>query len=184
MDKDKIRDSIFKKRNELEKKEVIEKGNIVKEKLSSLEEYKKAKTVMFFLSFGKEVYTYDMVKEALGDKNKKVIVPKIKEFEIIPCSIKEFLELAPGAYRILEPVEVKEANREEIDIVLVPGIAFDQKGYRIGFGKGYYDRFLKGLKALKIGLCMDFQVVNEISHREWDVPMDVIITEKEVIKIR
>ncbi len=183
MDKDEIRNLVFKKRNKLEKKEVIEKGNIVKEKLFCLDEYKKAKTVMFFLSFGKEVYTYDMVREALEDKSKNVIVPKIKEFEIISCRIKDFSELVPGAYRILEPVEVKEVNPNEIDIVFVPGIAFDKKGYRIGFGKGYYDRFLKRTKALKIGLCMDFQIVNEISHREWDVPMDMVITEKQVIKV-
>lgn len=183
MDKDEIRDSIFKKRNKLEKKEIIEKGNIVKEKLFSLDEYKKAKTVMFFLSFGKEVYTYDLVRGVLEDKSKNVVVPKIKEFEIISCSIKDFSELTPGAYRILEPVEVKEVNPGEIDIVLVPGIAFDKKGYRIGFGKGYYDRFLKRTKALKIGLCMDFQVVEEINYNEWDIKMDTIITEKQIIKV-
>ena len=183
MDKNQIREIVLEKRNKLDKKIIIEKGNIVKEKLFALPEYKKAKTIMFFLSFSKEVYTHDMVKEALEDKDKEVVVPKIKEFEIIPCSIKKFSELLPGAYRILEPVEVKEIEPRKIDIILVPGIAFDKRGYRIGYGKGYYDRFLKRSKALRIGLCMDFQIVDNIPHKEWDIPMGIVITEKRVIKV-
>jgi len=180
MNKNDIREHILEKKKRLDKEEVVEKGNIVKEKLFSLEEYKKAKTVMFFVSFGKEIYTHDMVDEAL--KHKKVIVPKIVEFELFPCVINDFSEMQPGKYRILEPVDMHRIDPAGIDVVLVPGIAFDKRGYRIGFGKGYYDSFLKGLNALKIGLCMDFQIIDKIPNDEWDVKMDMVVSEKRIIR--
>jgi len=180
MGKDEIREKILEKRSKLEKSKIIEKGNLVKEKLFSLEEYKKAKTVMFFVSFRKEAYTQDMIKEALKDKI--VVVPKVKKFELIPCRIKDFLELATGYSGVLEPVRIDEVDLNDIDIVLVPGIAFDKRGYRIGYGKGYYDNFLKNVRALKIGLCMDFQIVDNIPEKEWDVKMDVVVSEDRVIR--
>ena len=179
MDKEGIRERLLKKRNLLEKKEIIEKGNLVKEKLFSLKEYKKAKTVMFFVSFGKEIFTHNLIRE---NRDKKIVVPKIIDFEIIPCIIKDFGELEKGYKMILEPTEVKKADLREIDVVLVPGLAFDKRGYRIGYGKGFYDNFLKKVNALKIGLCMDFQIVDKIPEKEWDIKMDAVITEKRVIK--
>jgi len=179
MNKEEIREKISEKRKQLSKQDVIDLGEKVKEKLFSLEEYKNAKTVMFFMSFGKEIHTHKIVEEAL--KNKTVVVPKIVDNEIVPCVINDFTELQEGRYRILEPVEIKKANPDEIDIVLVPGIAFDKGGYRIGYGKGYYDHFLKDLNVLKIGLCMDFQVIEKIPNEELDVKINRIITEKSVI---
>jgi len=179
MDKNQIRESLLEKRNKLTKEKVIEKGNLVKDKLFSLEEYKKAKTVMFFVSFRKEVYTHDAIKEALKDKT--VIVPKIIDFEVVPCIINDFNKLEEGKYRILEPVEVDKADK--IDLILVPGMAFDKKGFRIGYGHGYYDRFLKDKGALKIGLCMDFQIIDKMEHKAWDIPMDMIISEKQIIRV-
>ena len=175
MNKEEIRESVLKERSKLSRKQIVEKGNKVNEKLFALEEYKKAKTVMFFVSFRKEVYTHDMVIEALKDKN--VVVPKVIDFEIVPCLIKDFNELEEGKYRILEPVKVDKINLEDIDIVLVPGSAFDKRGFRVGYGKGYYDNFLRKLKALKIGLCMDFQIVDEIPNKDWDVKLDKVISE-------
>lgn len=182
MNKTKLREKLLEKRKKIDKKELIEKGNIIKEKLFELEEYKKAKTVMFFVSFEKEIYTHDIIQKALENKN--VVVPKVIDFEIVPCIINDFLELEEGKYRILEPVKVKEINPKDIDLILVPGMGFDKKGHRIGFGKGYYDRFLKNTSALKIGLCRDFEIVDNISNEEWDIPMDMLISEKQVIKIQ
>jgi 5-formyltetrahydrofolate cyclo-ligase len=184
MNKNTLREELLEKRRKLEKEEVIEKGNIIKEKLFSLEEYKKAKTVMFFVSFGKEIYTHDMVQEALKGKDKTIVVPKIVDFEVVPCIIENFSRLQRSNYGILEPIEVNEADLHKIDIILVPGIGFDKKGYRIGFGKGYYDKFLKKIEALKIGLCMDFEIIENIPYNEWDVPMDIVMSEKQIINIQ
>lgn len=182
MDKEEIREKISEKRKQLSKQEVIDYGENVKEKLFSLEEYKKAKTVMFFVSFGREVYTHNMIKEALKDK--RIVVPKIIDFEIVPCEIKDFRELVEGKYRILEPACASKEECEKvpkIDVALVPGMAFDKRGYRVGYGKGFYDNVLKDLGALKIGLCMDFQIIDNVPNDEWDIKMDKVITDKRII---
>lgn len=182
MDKNTLREKLLEKRGELDKEEVIKKGNILKEKLFSLKEYKKAKTVMFFVSFGKEIYTHNMVQEALKDESKTIVIPKVVEFELIPCIIENFSGLVRSSYGILEPIEAKKANLDEIDVVLVPGIGFDKNGYRIGFGKGFYDKFLKTTNALKIGLCMDSEIIGNIPYDEWDIPMDIVMSEERVIR--
>ena len=147
--KEETRKKFLEQRGNIDKKINREKSKIIKEKLFSLEEYKNAKTVMFYVSFGSEVYTHEMIQEVLGKKI--VIVPKIIDFEIITCEIKDFSELESGKYRILEPKDNnKEFNMREIDIIIVPGAAFDKEGNRIGYGKGYYDRLLKNTKAKRI----------------------------------
>lgn len=93
-------------------------------------------------------------------------------------------DLKKGAYGILEPSVVKTADEKDIDVILVPGLAFDRHGGRMGFGKGYYDRLLETSIAVKIGLCYDFQLFDTIPTESHDVPMDFIITEKEICEIR
>jgi len=180
--KEPIRKKFLEKRGKINKEENKEKAEIIKEKLFSLEEYKKAKTVMFYVSFGSEVFTHDMVEEALKDKT--VIVPKIVEFEIVPCRIDNFTELEPGKYRILEPVDCSKEQKNNIDIILVPGIAFDKRGYRIGYGKGYYDRLLKRLNAKRIALCFDTQIIDKVPDEDHDEKMDIIVSEKKIIKAK
>lgn len=179
-----IREQLLKKRNALSKSEILEKSYKIMEKLSSLQEYDKSKNIMFFVSFDNEVHTHDMIKEAL--KTKIVIVPKVIEHKIEPALIADFDRLVPtGKFGILEPFEPVLFNRKNIGIVLVPGIAFDRNGHRIGYGFGHYDRFLKTLpKAIKIGLCFDFQIVDKVPHEDFDVAMDIIVTDEEVIDCR
>ncbi len=182
MDKNNLREKLLEERKKQEKKDIVKKGNTIKDKLFALEEYKKAKTVMFFVSFGKEVYTHNIVHEALNDKTKRVVVPKVIDFEIVPCHIENCFGMQRSSYGIQEPIEVKKVSMREIDMILVPGIGFDKKGNRIGFGKGYYDNFLKNISALKIGLCMDFEIIDDIPADEWDVPVNIIISEKRIIR--
>jgi len=181
MNKNEIRNLILEKRKKIEEKKIIERGNRVKESFFSLKEFKKANTIMSFVSFGKEICTQNIIKEAL--KLKKVAVPKIIDSVIAPCLIKNFGELKKGKYGILEPSETNKVSLKDIDIVLVPGIVFDKRGYRIGYGKGYYDVFLNGSDVLKIGLCMDFQIIDKIPNDEWDVKMDMVISEKRIIRV-
>ena len=92
-----------------------------------------------------------------------------------------FYVLAPGAYGILEPETVVPVAPERLDLVLVPGVAFDKNGGRIGFGKGYYDRFLQKTSAKTVALCYGFQIVPDCFSESEDYPMDYIVTEDEVI---
>ncbi len=179
-----IRDEILRKRNSLSEEERLNKSKKIKDNLLSLDEYKKAKNVMFFVSFGSEVHTHEMIKEAL--KNKTVIVPKVINNQIEPSLIIDFDSLIPsGKFGILEPIEAMPIAYKNIDLILVAGIAFDKEGYRLGYGLGYYDKFLAKLpKALKIGLCFDFQVVEKLPREAHDVPVDMVVTDKEVIRCR
>lgn len=167
------------------KKFLHDNSQIIKEKLFGLPEFQNAKNVMFYASFGSEVETIDALKEAI--KNGKIVaVPCTDEKEktMVASQIIDFGELVERNFGILEPKEKKEITPEELDIVIVPAIAFDRKGYRIGYGKGYYDRFLSklGPNTLKIGLAFDFQVVDSLPREEHDLPVDKVITEKRVIE--
>ena len=179
--KNQLRDDILEKRNSLPKEEVINKSRNIEEKLFYLDSYKKSRTVMLFVSFNNEVYTHDIIKKSLGKKN--VVIPKVMQQEIEPSIIIDFDSLIPaGKFGILEPIDLMKIAYKNIDLVLVPGIAFDLEGHRIGYGFGYYDKFLKKVpKAVKIGLCFDFQIVDKIPAEQHDVPVDFIVTEKRVI---
>ena len=84
--------------------------------------------------------------------------------------------LRPGPFDIMQPVDQKNViNKGEIDLWLVPGLAFTKKGLRLGHGKGIYDRLLTGSKGEKIGVCFDFQMVNELPTEDWDVSVDIVL---------
>tara|TARA_Y100000310_G_scaffold151292_1_gene150900 strand:- start:1547 stop:2101 length:555 start_codon:yes stop_codon:yes gene_type:complete len=182
--KDEIRDKLTISRNSLDDGVIKEKSKQIEKSLFSLEEYKNSKNVMFYVSFGNEVETHDMIKKALKDK--VVIVPKVVFGEIKPSLLGDFSQLIPcGKFDILEPMEPVFYNAKNIDLVVVPGIGFDRKGVRVGYGYGFYDKFLKNLpKAVKIGVGYDFQVVDEIQKENHDVSMDLIVTDKEVINCK
>jgi len=183
-----LKHEIFEKRKALSKEDVKEKSRKIKENLFSLEEFKKAKNIMFYVSFKNEVGTHEMLKELIAKKEKTIIVPYVLEnYPILQLSeLKNFDWLESKTFGVLEPRElyIREFNHEKVDLVIVPGIAFDKKGYRIGYGHGYYDRFLKILKkdVKKIGLAFEIQVVDEIPEEEHDVPVDIVVTEKRVLK--
>jgi 5-formyltetrahydrofolate cyclo-ligase len=180
--KNELRQSILEKRNLLSKGEITEKSRAVNGRLINLKQFKDSKIVMFFVSFNSEVNTHEMIKESL--KNKAVAVPKVISHEIEPSIILDLDSLIPsGKFEIPEPIELMKIAYKNIDLVLVPGIAFDKSGHRIGYGFGYYDKFLKKVpKAVKVGLCFDLQVVDNISKEEHDVPVDFIVTEERVLE--
>jgi 5-formyltetrahydrofolate cyclo-ligase len=180
--KSKLRDLIKHKLMAQSEEERIRKGLLIKEKLFSLEEFKRAKVVMFYVSTDGEVDTALMIDKTLK-MGKKVAVPLIlkKEKKLIASLILDRTkELRPGPYGILQPIasSLRPTPLKDIDLVIVPGIAFDKKGNRLGRGKGYYDRFLseipKGIPL--IGLAFDFQLVDRLPHLAHDLPLDKVIT--------
>lgn len=183
-----LKHEIFGKRRALGKEEVIGNSKLIKKNLCTLDEFKKAKNVMFYVSFNDEVDTHELIKELLADKEKNIIVPFVqKNNPILQLSeIKNFNELEPGTFGILEPRElyIREFNHKKLDLVILPGLVFDKKGCRIGYGYGYYDRFLKTLSkdVRKIGLAFELQLVDEIPKEKHDVPVDILVTEKRVLK--
>ena len=181
--KKQIKEAILEKRNSLSKQEIIEKSKKIEKNLFALEQYIKSKSVMFFVSFNSEVNTHEMIKNSFAKKT--VIIPKVTQHEIEPSVIIDFDNLIPGKFGILEPIEIMKIAYKNIDLVLVPGIAFDKEGHRVGYGFGYYDKFLaKAPKAVKIGLCFDFQVLDKIPREEHDVPVGLIVTDERVVKCK
>ena len=180
--KNQLKEAILEKRNLLSKEEIIEKSRKIENNLINLVQYKNSKTIMFYVSFNSEVNTHDMIREAL--RNKTVVIPKVAHHEIEPSVIIDFDNLIPSSkFGILEPIETMKIAYKNINLVLVPGIVFDEEGHRIGYGFGYYDKFLKKVpKAIKIGLVFDFQVIDRIPREMHDVPVDFIMTEERVIK--
>lgn len=148
--------------------------------------YKNAKTIMTFISFLDEVDTHEFIKKSIED-NKNIVVPiTIPETKELKLSlVKDFNELELGFYNILTPKEefIRDTEPALVDLIIVPGVVFDKRGYRIGYGGGYYDRFLSKIdkKIPKISLAFDLQVIDKVPTEYYDIPVDYIITEKEII---
>ncbi|MFA5320039.1 MAG: 5-formyltetrahydrofolate cyclo-ligase [Candidatus Omnitrophota bacterium] len=153
------------------------KSKQIKEALFRSLLFKKAKTIMCYVSFGGEVKTQELIKEA-RQSGKIVAVPVCGcNRKMKPCLFPEDERLKKGLYGIGEPVIRKFIGFEDIDLVIVPGLAFDEAGNRLGRGKGYYDNFLKKLPSTvpSVGLAYDFQVVPRIPAAEHDTALTKII---------
>ncbi len=180
--KHRIRKEISEKLKSHSELEKSVKSDIIKTKLLNGEEFRKAKLVMFYVSLKDEVDTLSMIDEALKT-GKRVCVPVIfkEEKKLIAGEIKDRIEdLESQHFGIYQPKKgrVKEVPLEDIDLVVVPGIAFDKKNVRLGRGHGYYDRFLSSLpeKTKTIGLAFDFQVVKDLPKDPHDIPVWKTIT--------
>ncbi|MFH1441591.1 MAG: 5-formyltetrahydrofolate cyclo-ligase [Candidatus Omnitrophota bacterium] len=153
------------------------KSKIIKEKLFRSKVFKKAKRVMIFISFGGEVETREMIKE-IRELGKIVSVPVCEKGRMMrPSILTEKAKLVRGLYEIYEPEIKKFVNLENLDLVIVPGIAFDKKGNRLGRGKGYYDFFLHQIppETVSIGLAYNFQILPEIPTTNEDKKVNKVI---------
>jgi 5-formyltetrahydrofolate cyclo-ligase len=162
--------------------EKARKSAIIKGRLFNKEEFKKAKVVMFYVSLQDEVDTLIMIDEALK-AGKRIAVPVIlkEEKRLIAGEIHNRLEdLESQHFGIYQPRQdrVKEIPLDDIDLVVVPGVAFDRKNIRLGRGHGYYDRFLSGLpkRTKTIGLAFDFQVLEDLPQDPHDIPVSKIVS--------
>lgn len=185
MTKQKIRTKISEKRNKLSKTLATDKSHKIHKRFIATAEFKNAKSIMFYIKKNNEVDTESMIELALR-KRKTVCAPCTDKTnrKLHPAVIKNLKEdLAYGHYRILEPRK-KDIKPKRIDLIVIPGIAFDEEGHRLGRGKAYYDNFLKHIKDIpKIGLAYNFQILKKLPRDGHDIPMDKIITEKRIIKI-
>ena len=180
--KHKIRRRIREKIKSYSELEKSEKSDIIKHKLFNEEEFKKAKVVMFYVSLKDEVNTLSMIDEAVK-AGKRVCVPVIlkEDKRLIAGEIKDRRkDLERQRFGIYQPKEghVREVPLEDINLVIVPGVAFDRNNVRLGRGHGYYDRFLSGIpnETKAIGLAFDFQVVENLPKDSHDIPVWKTIT--------
>lgn len=177
MTKSEIRSKILLRLKIQKEEDRKRKSKIIKNKLLKHKVFQKAKIVMFYISFDGEVETKEMIKEArkLG---KIVAVPVCKRNRIIkPCLLREKARLLRGPYGIGEPAIKEFITLENLDLVVVPGVAFDKKGNRLGRGKGYYDKFLTTLAkcSASLGLAFDFQVLPNLPTTKTDVSVERVL---------
>jgi len=182
--KKKLRQSILKKRDAIDINTKTIWDNQIFSSFINSNHYQNASTIFTFVSFGSEVDTHKIIKFALSD-NKIICVPKTsKKNGIEVFRINGFDDLEVGYFKILEPIaNCEKISPAKIDFILMPGLAFNRVGDRIGYGGGFYDRFLLNISTSvdKIALAYHFQVVEDIPTTENDIKIDGIITNKEVI---
>ena len=176
----KVRKEILRKLNLQAREEVLNKSKRIREKLFSLPEFKTAKFVMLYASRDEEVSTDAMIDGALK-MGKRMALPRCTSLgTLVPKEITDRKsDLEKGTYQIYEPRKhLRDTQLEDIDLVIVPGVAFDKENRRLGRGKGYYDRFLKKLPRSKIsiGLAFDFQIVEDLPEDSHDIPVSKVIT--------
>ncbi len=181
--KKELRKELISKRAAMDVKEVENLSSIINSYIMDWDIYKNSKALMTYYSFRNEVLTDELINKSF-ETNKTVVLPKsIREGnKILPCIIKSLSELKKENYGIMEPPTDNLLDRDELDVVFVPGVGFDKRGFRIGYGAGYYDRFLSDYKGVKVGVCFELQVVDYAYNDEHDIAMDYIITEKGIIK--
>ncbi|MFA5523496.1 MAG: 5-formyltetrahydrofolate cyclo-ligase [Tissierellales bacterium] len=185
--KEDIRKEMSSLRNKLTIEEVDSLSQKIILTLTKLPIFKESQNIMLYLSFGKEVDTFKLI-EICKDQGKKVWAPFCKREgrQIIPTIINNVEEdLVRSSFGYLEPKEelVNIQNTQEVDLIILPGLAFDRGCYRLSYGGGYYDRFLGKLNFSipTIGLVYDFQVMNLMPIEAHDVPVDYVITDKKIL---
>lgn len=196
LEKSKLRNRILAELKSQKEEDRIKRSRQIKNKLFSLPEFKQAYIIMFYVSTKFEVSTHDMIKKAIK-LGKKVAVPMVSEdvskthpLKVTGGSIPvdkmdaSFIlgdwQLQSGPYNIRQPKEEHRntVSPKELDLIIVPGVAFDDGGNRLGRGKGYYDRFLqeKSGKTRTLGLAFSFQIVNNLPFSRYDHPVEIVIS--------
>ena len=185
--KSELRREVLKARSRLSPLEVAQKSELITWRVLSLGEFRRARTIMAYMDFRNEVKTGELIRASMA-MGKRVAVPltDLQHKRLIPSLLQDFPgDLAPGAWGILEPRpgSLRPLEPEELDLVIVPGVAFDEKGNRLGYGGGFYDRFLPQTRpgAVWLALAFELQICPEISPGPHDCPVHLIVTEERVI---
>lgn len=188
--KQELREKILTKRKNLDSSLVEKQSLLISDYLINSNLFHNSKVIMTYLNYPKEVKTDYIFRTAIK-QNKTVTIPvcETKAVDLIPSKITDINQVETGYYGLREPKQeyFYPVDPKLIDLIIVPGVAFDLKGNRIGHGKGYYDNFFKKINpsAIKIGLAFQFQIIEDSWNIEsWDIPMDGIITENGFIYLR
>jgi 5-formyltetrahydrofolate cyclo-ligase len=179
-----LRRRLAAQRRALSEATVLQKSRAIVEHVMGLSAFRTSQTIMTYLALPHEVQTWRLI-EVARQQRKRIVVPVIEGKTLVAVELpREEAQLQPGTYGILEPCCKKVLGRpEEIDFVLVPGLAFDRQGWRIGFGRGYYDRFLGQLPGIAryCGLAFSIQIVSYVPRMPYDVCMHYVATEEGII---
>jgi 5-formyltetrahydrofolate cyclo-ligase len=165
---------MLEKRDRLHASEIEKRSKLIQKFVINSKEFQQAKVVGAYFAFGSEVKT-DLIIEQSKMLSKKIVLPRVEEEKITFYELSSSKCLIRGSFGIMEPLPIQRVSK--IDLIIVPGVAFDKKGYRLGYGKGYYDRLLTSKRTFSIGLAYSFQLLENLPHDTYDKRLDAIVSE-------
>lgn len=175
MDKKALRQQIREKKRAMTEAEIAAKSARLGELFAASKLYQNAKTIYFYLPYNQEVRTVPMLERALRE-GKRVAVPKVYGETMKFIYLENLDQIAKGYAGIPEPVNDEPVAEDKTALVLMPGLAFDREGHRIGYGGGFYDRFLaEEPDHPTLALCYDFQMLDKLETEEFDIPVDCVL---------
>lgn len=175
MNKQALRAQIREKKRAMTEEEIVSRSMALTEKFLSTDAYRQAKTIYGYLSYNQEVRTGPLLAQALKD-GKAVAVPKVCGEEMRFILMTDLDAVAKGYAGIPEPIADGPIAQDPTALVLMPGLAFDRQGRRLGYGGGFYDKFLAAEPSHpKIALCYDFQLLPALETDSHDIPVDLVI---------
>ncbi len=176
IDKDYLRKKMIKLRRNILNKDV--KSNIIVNKIINLDIYKNSKVIALYKSLDNQVNLDYLIKYSQYC-GKIVLLPKVVGNKLLFIKYHLGDKLEKSYFKVLEPSSYKEnIYRDKIDLIIIPGLSFDKDSNRLGYGKGYYDRFLKKKNIYKIGVCYFEQLIDYVPINNNDIKMDLVINEK------
>ena len=175
MDKTELRRQIREKKRSMTETEIVEKSKHLGDLFAASELYQNARTIYFYLPYNQEVRTVPMLERALQE-GKKVAVPKVYGDTMKFIYLENLNYIAEGYAGIPEPINDEPVAEDKTALVLMPGLAFDREGHRLGYGGGFYDRFLaEEPDHPTLALCYDFQIFNKLETEVFDIPVDCVL---------
>ena len=176
MDKKAMRRTIGEKKRAMTREEIESASERLTEKFLQTEFYRDCRSIYAYLSYNQEVRTDALIRRAIQD-GKRVAVPKVYgETDMRFLWLDDPARIAPGAYGIPEPVDDGPEADDPAALVLMPGLAFDPQGHRLGYGGGFYDRFLAAEPHPTIALCYAFQLLPQLETEAHDIPVDAVLS--------
>ncbi|MGI0024620.1 MAG: 5-formyltetrahydrofolate cyclo-ligase [Nitrososphaera sp.] len=176
--KRKTRQMILGRRNALTPEEIAKRSRSVQDSVLRSKFFQSAKSLGAYFAFGSEVRT-DVIIGKAKELGKQVALPTVEGDKIAFYEMSAAKYLVKGRFGIMEPLPYGKITG--LDLIIVPGIAYDRTGYRLGYGKGYYDRFLLEHRTFSVGLAYSFQVVERLPHGRQDMRVDAVATEGRLI---
>lgn len=175
MNKQELRRAIRERKRAMTEEEIVERSNALAEKFYNSPAYQAASTIYGYLPYNQEVRTVPMLQRAL-DEGKRVAVPKVYGEEMQFIYLEDLTQVSKGYAGIPEPIADAPVAEDKQALVLMPGLAFDPQGHRIGYGGGFYDRFLaQEPHHPTLALCYEFQMQAHLDTEEFDIPVDTVL---------
>ena len=175
MDKKELRRTIRERKRAMTEEEIVSRSEKLGQRFTASDAYKNAKTIYGYLPYNQEVRTVPMLEQALKD-GKRVAVPKCYGDEMRFIYLEDLSRVEKGYAGIPEPIADGPVANDETALVLMPGLAFDPQGHRIGYGGGFYDKFLSAEpNHPTLALCYEFQMLPSLETEEHDIPVDTVL---------